>query len=251
VTLSTIHRVKGREWDRVAVFGVVEGVVPHRLAEDIEEERRVLHVGITRGRHRVVVLADAARRSPFLDEMAGTAPPPAPPRTVRQPTLSATAGSGAPARRRGAGGTASGDQTVDGIEADEGRVITVLGGYQGTIEALDGRTVLVRTPPGGVLRVRFGERVEHAGRQAVLVPPAQLWGAPAEAETALRAWRTQRAQADGVPAYVVVNDRHLRGIALARPTSSAELVACDGIGPAKLERYGEEILAVIEQVAAT
>ena len=53
VTLSTIHRVKGREWDRVLVFGVSEGIVPHRLAEDVEEERRVLHVGITRGRHRV------------------------------------------------------------------------------------------------------------------------------------------------------------------------------------------------------
>ena len=45
VTLSTIHRVKGREWDRVAVFGVADGIVPHRLAEDVEEERRVLHVG--------------------------------------------------------------------------------------------------------------------------------------------------------------------------------------------------------------
>ena len=74
VTLSTIHRVKGREWDRVAVFGVSDGIVPHRLAEDEEEERRVLHVGITRGRHRVVVLADRTRPSGFLDELAGTAP---------------------------------------------------------------------------------------------------------------------------------------------------------------------------------
>ena len=58
ITLSTIHRVKGREWDRVAVFGVADGLVPHRLAEDVEEERRVLHVAITRGRHRVALLAD-------------------------------------------------------------------------------------------------------------------------------------------------------------------------------------------------
>ena len=72
VTLSTIHRVKGREWDRVAVFGVTGGVVPHRLAEDEEEERRVLHVAITRARHRVVVLADATRPSPFLTELDGT-----------------------------------------------------------------------------------------------------------------------------------------------------------------------------------
>ncbi|HVM01285.1 MAG TPA: ATP-dependent helicase, partial [Acidimicrobiales bacterium] len=72
VTLSTVHRVKGREWDRVVVFGVTAGLVPHRLALDEEEERRVLHVAVTRGRHRVHVLADASRPSPFLDELAGT-----------------------------------------------------------------------------------------------------------------------------------------------------------------------------------
>ena len=49
-----------------------------------------------------------------------------------------------------------------------------------------------------------------------------------------------------MPAYVVVHDRHLRSIALSRPATPAELVACDGIGPAKLERYGDELLAVIE-----
>ncbi|HUP70170.1 MAG TPA: ATP-dependent helicase [Acidimicrobiales bacterium] len=74
VTLSTVHRVKGMEWDHVAVFGVTGGIVPHRLALDEEEERRVLHVAITRGRHRVAVLADQSRPSLFLDEMAGVAP---------------------------------------------------------------------------------------------------------------------------------------------------------------------------------
>ena len=52
--------------------------------------------------------------------------------------------------------------------------------------------------------------------------------------------------ADGVPAYVVVNDKHLRGIAMARRTTPAELAACDGIGPTKLERYGDELLALLE-----
>ena len=65
------------------------------------------------------------------------------------------------------------------------------------------------------------------------------------AEKALRDWRTLRAKADEVPAYVVLNDRHLRGIAVARPGDAATLAACDGIGPAKLERYGDEILDVI------
>src|SRR3546814_5350647 len=51
VTLSTIHRVKGREWDRVVVFGATEGLMPHRLADDVEEERRILHVGIRSEEH--------------------------------------------------------------------------------------------------------------------------------------------------------------------------------------------------------
>ena len=74
VELSTVHRVKGREWPRVVVFGVTEGLMPHRLSADVEEERRVLHVAITRGRHRVAVLADASRPSPFLAELDGSAP---------------------------------------------------------------------------------------------------------------------------------------------------------------------------------
>ena len=52
-----------------------------------------------------------------------------------------------------------------------------------------------------------------------------------------------------MPAYVVLNDAHLRGIAAARPTSQRELLACEGIGPTKLERYGDDILACLEEVA--
>ncbi|HXH56315.1 ATP-dependent helicase, partial [Iamia sp.] len=74
VTLSTVHRVKGREWPCVVVAGVSAGLLPHRLAVDEEEERRVLHVAITRARQRVVVLGDASRPSPFLDELTGEAP---------------------------------------------------------------------------------------------------------------------------------------------------------------------------------
>ncbi len=77
VTLSTVHRVKGREWDRVVVFGVTEGLLPHRLSADWESERRVLHVAITRAIDRCVVLGDESRRSAFLDELTGVAAEPA------------------------------------------------------------------------------------------------------------------------------------------------------------------------------
>ena len=75
VTLSTVHRVKGMEWDRVAVFGVDDELMPHALSEDREEERRVLHVAITRGRHSVLVVAEAGRPSPFLAELRGETVP--------------------------------------------------------------------------------------------------------------------------------------------------------------------------------
>ena len=60
----------------------------------------------------------------------------------------------------------------------------------------------------------------------------------------LRAWRLERSKADNVPAFVVLSDKHLDGIAERHPTSLAELRACPGIGPAKLESYGDEILEV-------
>ncbi len=247
VTLSTIHRVKGREWDRVLVFGVADGVVPHRLSEDVEEERRVLHVGITRGRHRVAVLADRSRPSPFLAELAGTAPKRPAPRPGQE-RASRQASEVQPVFKKGAKGKAA--PVVDGIEAREGLVVKLLGGYEGAIESADGRSATVRLPTGGTLTVRFGERVEHGGRKAPLAPPTELWGPAAAAEAALRAWRTERAKTDGMPPYIVLSDAHLRGIALSRPTDAAGLLACDGIGPTKLDRYGDDILARLDAVEA-
>ncbi len=62
----------------------------------------------------------------------------------------------------------------------------------------------------------------------------------------LRTWRLRAARkADGVPAFVVLSDKHLDGIAERHPTSLAELRACPGIGPAKLDTYGDEILEVL------
>src|SRR5207253_7858552 len=75
VHLATVHRVKGREWGRVVVFGADAGLFPHRLSADDEEERRIFHVAITRAKDQAVVLADAAGPSPFVDELHRPAPP--------------------------------------------------------------------------------------------------------------------------------------------------------------------------------
>ena len=63
----------------------------------------------------------------------------------------------------------------------------------------------------------------------------------------LRAWRLERSKADGVPPYVVFHDRVLHEIAETRPSSVGELAQIAGVGPAKLERYGDEVLALIER----
>ncbi len=62
---------------------------------------------------------------------------------------------------------------------------------------------------------------------------------------ALRRWRTERARADAVPAYVVAHDQTLAEIADARPSTLAALRRVKGMGPAKVERYGTEILHVL------
>jgi ATP-dependent DNA helicase UvrD/PcrA len=61
----------------------------------------------------------------------------------------------------------------------------------------------------------------------------------------LRAWRRRRAEADGVPAYVVFHDATLAAIAERQPSDWADLAGIPGIGPAKLDRYADEILAVL------
>jgi DNA helicase-2/ATP-dependent DNA helicase PcrA len=190
VTLSTVHRVKGMEWDRVVVYGASAGILPHRLADDIEEERRVLHVAVTRGRQQVVVLADRSRPSPFLAELDGTAPhDPAPDGGPGAVATTAAPGrvAGAPARgtaprRRGGAGAA--------------------------------------------------DEPELSAEAAAMVEQ-------------LRVWRRGRSQADKVAAFIVCSDRTLRAIATAAPDSLRALLAVEGIGPTKLDLYGEEILAVV------
>ena len=74
VLLSTIHRIKGREWDHVVIYGASQGLLPHRLSDDEEGERRVFHVALTRAIRQVLVLVNADEPSPFVAELDGTRP---------------------------------------------------------------------------------------------------------------------------------------------------------------------------------
>lgn len=61
----------------------------------------------------------------------------------------------------------------------------------------------------------------------------------------LRAWRQGRAQADGVPVYVVMNNAQLAEIARRCPTSLSSLRQVEGIGDSKAGRYGKDVLEVV------
>jgi superfamily II DNA helicase RecQ len=61
----------------------------------------------------------------------------------------------------------------------------------------------------------------------------------------LRAWRLERARADQVAPFVIFHDTVLKHIAAARPHSTAALLALRGVGPAKVAKYGAEILALM------
>ncbi len=60
----------------------------------------------------------------------------------------------------------------------------------------------------------------------------------------LKEWRASEAKRLGVPAYVVMHDRSLNAVAHARPGNPNQLLAIDGIGPAKVEKFGEAILGL-------
>ena len=66
--------------------------------------------------------------------------------------------------------------------------------------------------------------------------------------SALRSWRAQVAREEKVPAYVIFTDATLQAISEELPVDEAELLSISGIGPNKLERYGEQILEVIRSV---
>jgi DNA helicase-2/ATP-dependent DNA helicase PcrA len=199
VTLASLHSAKGLEWDSVFVVGVVDGTLPLVHAdtvEQVEEERRLLYVGVTRARVHLT-LSWALARSPggrqtrrasrFLDglraRVVSTAQPPARPRSGKPltPVTCRVCGSiltAAAARKRG---------RCDGCPADRDEVLF----------------------------------------------------------EALRSWRAERARELSQPAYCVFTDATLEAIAERKPASVSALVEIPGIGQAKLEKFGDDVLALV------
>jgi DNA helicase II / ATP-dependent DNA helicase PcrA len=103
---------------------------------------------------------------------------------------------------------------------------------------LDG---LVPAPPRRVRRDADG----RADGFATTAPPPRRSADDGPLMSALRTWRARRAREDAVPAFVVFHDTTLAAIADLRPASLAALRRVAGVGPTKLDRYGDEVLAVV------
>lgn len=203
VTLASLHSAKGLEWDAVFLVGLSEGLMPISFADTpdaVDEERRLLYVGITRARKHLALSWSTSRtpggrasRKPsrFLD---GLRPDSGPTRSFRQPTARRERKVSAPAHCRTCGKVLG-----SGAERKIGRCQDCPANYS------------------------------------------------EETFEALRNWRLQAARETDVPAFVVFTDATLVAIAEARPDSLEKLAQLAGVGPTKLDRYGESVLNVLAQ----
>lgn len=202
VTLASIHAAKGLEWDVVFLVGLVDGTLPIRHAlkgihsdDAVEEERRLLYVGVTRAREVLELSWSQAR----------------------QPGGKAT-------RRR--------TRFLDGLVPAEERSVELASAKRTTAAPKNACVVCgarLLNPEQRILG-RCGTHID-AGDQALA--------------TQLRTWRSTLSKERDVPAYVVMSDATLKAVALAAPNSPQELIQVPGIGPAKVEQFGADILEIV------
>ncbi|MEU8617120.1 ATP-dependent DNA helicase UvrD2 [Streptomyces sp. NPDC048623] len=209
VTLASLHAAKGLEWDAVFLVGLTEGMMPITYAktdEQVEEERRLLYVGVTRARLHLS-LSWALSRSP-----GG--------RASRRPTRflkGLRPGSGP----LGGSGTGGGG----GIERGAGS---------------GGR----RKRRGPVLCRVCGATLTEAGEMKLMRCEDCPSDMDEGLYERLREWRSGQARELGQPAYCVFTDKTLMAIAERVPGSDGELAAISGVGARKLDRFGADVLAI-------
>ncbi|GHA73082.1 ATP-dependent DNA helicase UvrD2 [Streptomyces termitum] len=214
VTLASLHAAKGLEWDAVFLVGLTDGMLPITYAktdEQLEEERRLLYVGVTRARVHLT-LSWSLSRSP-----GG--------RATRRPS-----------------------RFLQGLRPGSGRTAgTVLGGAGG-IERGGGPGpggTAARRRPRGPVRCRVcGTTLTEAGAMKLL----RCEDCPSDMDEGLyerlHAWRDERARGLGQPAYCVFTEKTLMAIAERVPATGGELAVIAGVGARKLDRFGTEVLAI-------
>jgi ATP-dependent DNA helicase RecQ len=124
-------------------------------------------------------------------------------------------------------------------------LLSVEGDY-GTLVLTDGSATVLRKERTVLMRREqekaASTKAAKAKKAAVELPPE---AAPIFEQ--LRAWRAAAAKEQGVPAYVIFHDATLREIATALPSSLADLGKINGVGENKLAKYGEQVLAALEE----
>ncbi|QKW21463.1 ATP-dependent DNA helicase UvrD2 [Kitasatospora sp. NA04385] len=207
VTLASLHAAKGLEWDAVFLVGLSEGTLPIIYAktdEQVEEERRLLYVGVTRAR-RFLTLSWSLSRSP-----GG--------RASRKPT-----------------------RFLDGLRPGSGSPGARTRGGRGGVEPGAERSAARRAR--GPVKCRVCDRtltdaVERKLRRCEGCPSTM----DEALFERLREWRSVKAKEQGAPAYVVFTDATLTAIAEDVPGSLAELSRISGVGAMKLDKYGSDVL---------
>ncbi len=211
VTLATLHAAKGLEWDTVFLVGCSDGFIPITMAEGaaaIEEERRLLYVGVTRARRDLRLSWSAARNpggrasrrpSRFLDVAASV---------LGEGARSAPAGGAG-------GGAAKGKKS----------------------------TATRRSTPATcrVCRVELTTAAQRKVGRCDDCPPTY----DEATFESLRTWRLAVARAQSVPAYVVFTDATLTAIAETMPGSLPALARISGVGARKLDAHGGAVLEVL------
>ncbi len=229
VMLSSVHRVKGMEWPRVIVLGADNGVLPHRLCDDHEEERRIFHVAITRCQEQVVILADADadQPSPFIAELASEAPP----IEERRPSPDPFARAKRATRSKRSASSPASDAAI-------GDTVAISGGIEGQVIHRSNSDVAVKTASGAQMVFPITEISRIVKKGASNATDGSAVEEPlSEADEAifelLCAWRSEIATERSLPPYGVFHDATLRSIARTKPETEQELIAISGIGPAK------------------
>ena len=213
VTLASLHAAKGLEWDAVFLVGLSEGLMPISLADGrdaVEEERRLLYVGITRAREHLHLSWSRSRtpggrasRGPsrFLDGLLGDG---------------ASSGTGRPGttRNRTSGPAGTGDA---------GRRRPSLPSRCRTC--------------GAILTTAVERKVGRCSS----CPPTY----DEEVLARLRDWRAEVAAEAKVPPFVVLTDATLVAVAEARPRDEAALARIPGMGRVKTDRFGSDVLDIL------
>jgi len=230
VNLLTYHRSKGLEFDAVFLPRVEVAELPFKRSrsdEAVAEERRLFYVGITRALSHLSItwVNDGKRKgSQFVGELG--------------------LGSSAPSKK---GNLAAPDRDRSAISAEIGLELELTGGFAGPIVAIGDDSATVEIQGGSEFEVDFGDTVTASGKTLPLGPPAEVVAGQQDLYDELKAWRLQRSRDDEVPAYVIFHDATLEEIAQLAPENEEQLAGVGGVGPTKLERYGSEIVEIVQR----